>query len=82
MIELEEKVVLYNIFIEFGIPMKLVRLIKTSSNKPASKVRIGKRLSDVFLLRNGLKQGDTLSLLLFNFALQHAITKVQENRRD
>jgi hypothetical protein len=34
--------ILYNILIEFGIPMKLVRLIKMCLNETYSKVRIGK----------------------------------------
>jgi hypothetical protein len=36
-------------------------------------VRVGKNLSDVFPIRNGLRQGDALSPLLFNFALEYAI---------
>jgi hypothetical protein len=44
--------VLYNILLEFGIPKKLVRLIKMCLNEIYSKVHIGKLLIN-FLFRMG-----------------------------
>jgi len=56
--------VLYNILIEFGIPMQLVRLIKMCLTETYSRVWVGKNLSDMFPIKNGLKQADALSSLL------------------
>ena len=69
-----------NILLEFGIPMKLVRLVKMCLTETYSRVLVGKNLSDMFPVRNGLKQGDALLPLLFNFALEYAIKRVQINQ--
>jgi hypothetical protein len=37
-------------------------------NETYAEVRVGKQLADNFPIQNGLKQGDALSPLLFNFA--------------
>jgi hypothetical protein len=65
--------VYYNTLIEFGIPMKLVRLIKMFLTEIYGRVWIGKHLSDMFPVWNSLKQGDALSPLLFNFDLGYTI---------
>ena len=72
--------ILHNIRIEFGVPRKLVGLIKMCLTETYSRVREGMNLSDRFPIRNGLKQGDAVSPLLFNFALQWAIRRVQVNQ--
>jgi hypothetical protein len=69
-----------NILLEFGVPKKLVRLFEMCSNETYRKVRVGKRLSDKFPIQNGLKQGNIPLPLLFNFALEYAIGKFQENQ--
>ena len=68
------------ILIEFGIPRKHVRLIKTSLTEIYSRVWVGKNVSDRFRIKNGLKQGDALTPILFNFPLEYAIRRVQVNQ--
>jgi hypothetical protein len=45
---------LYNIVIEFVIPMKLVRLIEMCLNETCSFICIGKHLFDTFHIQNFL----------------------------
>ena len=68
--------VLYNIS-RFGTPMKLVRFINTCLNEIYNRVRVSEYFSDMFPNRNGLKPGFFLSPMLFNFALEYAIGRVQ-----
>ena len=61
--------------------LKLVRLIKICLNETYSRVRVGKYLSDRFSIKNGLKQADALSPLLFTFAVEYTIRKVQADKK-
>jgi hypothetical protein len=49
-------------------------------NETYSTLTTDKNPSDKFPTQNSLKQGDALSPMLFNSALQYAIRKVQENQ--
>jgi hypothetical protein len=73
------KEVLY-ILIEAGIHKKLVRLIKMCLNETYGIVRVGQHLSDTFLIKNYLKEGDALSSLFFSCALECANWRVQVNQ--
>ena len=48
--------------------------------KRITRVWVGKNLCDMFPIRNGLKQGDALFSLHYNFALEYAIRRVQVNQ--
>jgi hypothetical protein len=60
---------LYNIQFWVGLPTKLVELIEMHLNETCSKVSIGKHWSDTYPIKNGLEQGDPLSV-----AFQHCFT--------
>jgi hypothetical protein len=73
--------VLYNILIEFGVPMKQVTLIKMCLNETYSKVRIGKHLSDNFSIQNGVKKRcfiATVFLFCFRLCQEEGIVKPGE----
>ena len=60
--------------------MKLIRLIKMCLTETYNTVWGSKHLSDMFPIRNGLKQGDPLSPLFFNSALEYANRRIQVNQ--
>jgi hypothetical protein len=48
--------VLYNILIDFGVAMKLARVVKICLNETYSKGRIGEYLSDTLIIKNSLNK--------------------------
>jgi len=62
---------------EFKIPTKLIDICKTCVQKTRSAVRIEGTLSYLFENKTGLKQGDPLSPILFNLALQKVIQSIK-----
>jgi hypothetical protein len=73
---------LYNILIEFVVPIKSVRLIKMCLNETYIKVCIGKYIFDNFSIQNGLKYGDDLLPLLFNLASGMSLGRSRKTRWD
>jgi len=49
-------------------------------NGTCRRIRVDRHMSDIFPIRNCLKQGDALSPLLFNFALEYTIRRVLVNQ--
>ena len=53
---------------------------KMCLNATYNTVRVGKRLIDVFPIKNGFKIGVAFSLLFFIVALEYGIRRVQVNQ--
>ena len=68
---------LYNILIESWYPHETGKSNKMCLTEKYSRVLAGKHLFDIFPIRVGLKQGDVSLPLLFNFALEYAIRRIQ-----
>ena len=71
---------MYNTLIESVIPMKMVSLIHMCLNETYCRIRVCKHLSEMFPIKNGLKKGDALSPLFFNFALEYPIKRSELNK--
>jgi hypothetical protein len=56
-------------------------IVNISTTIHRVKVRVGKYPLDTFPIKVGWKKGDALSPLLFNFAVEYAIRKLQVNQK-
>lgn len=68
---------LYETLELFGIPNKLTRLIHMTLNRSRSKIKVQGEYSREFSIQQGLRQGDTLSCLLFNLVLERVIRNIK-----
>jgi len=50
-------------------------------NETYGRVQVGKHMSDIFPIKNDLKQGDASLPLLFNSALEYVIRRIQVNQK-
>ena len=62
--------VLYNILIEFSVPMELARLIKMCLNETYSRVRVGMNLSDMFPIKKGIETRRCFKAIAFNLCFR------------
>lgn len=64
---------LWSAMVELGLPTKYIRLVRASLVGAKSCVRVQNDLSETFAVTCGLRQGDALSPILFNIALEKVI---------
>ncbi|KAL4141596.1 hypothetical protein QTP88_004212 [Uroleucon formosanum] len=70
---------LWNVMVQLGIPAKLVRMVKACMKNSRCKVKFNSVLSKEFTVTTGVRQGDALSPILFNIALESVVKEVLQN---
>ncbi|XP_051858122.1 uncharacterized protein LOC127565084 [Drosophila albomicans] len=71
---------LYAAMSELGIPAKLTRLYRMTLSNTISSVKVGSGQSETFTTKCGLRQGDSLSCILFNILMESIIRKAGVHR--
>jgi len=72
---------LWTILIHFGIPSKLVILVKSCNENTFCQMRyIIIEMSESFEVKTGLRQGDALSIVFFNLTLEQVIRDMKDSR--
>jgi hypothetical protein len=76
-----QEISIFNVLNDFGIAMKLVRVIKMYSNEICNEGYIGKHLFDAFFNQNGLEQGDSVTAAL-QICSSTPLGKFKKDRRN
>jgi len=69
---------LLQVLVASGLPPDLVLMISDLTNDCKSRVRINSGYSPYFALKRGVRQGDPLSCLLFNFSIEPLAIKLRQ----
>jgi hypothetical protein len=64
------------------IPNKLIELVKATVDNMVAKVEVQTKMTEIFEIRDGLKQGDGLTPLLFNLVMELVVRKVTGDRNE
>ena len=69
---------LLQVLVASGLPPALVQLISDLTSDCKSRVRINSGYSPYFVLKRGVRQGDPLSCLLFNFSIEPLAIRLRQ----
>jgi len=69
---------LLQVLVASGLPPDLIMLISDLTDGCKSRVRINSGYSPYFVLKRGVRQGDPLSCLLFNFSIEPLAIKLRQ----
>lgn len=65
---------------EVGITRKYIKLVEACYIESSCQVRFANKMSESFNVRSGLRQGDPLSPVLFNIALEKVRREIGNGR--
>jgi len=69
---------LLQVLVASGLPPGLILLISDLTNNCKSRVRVNSGYSPYFTLKRGVRQGDPLSCLLFNFSIEPLAIRLRQ----
>jgi sorting nexin-29 len=76
--DITDKYKLYRVMGDMKIPYKLIRLVKMTTKKTTTRVKVTNKLSNNFTFNAGVRQGDGLSTTLFILALHYGVQKIDQ----